>query len=349
MTLVWMGVNFIYTVKQTECPQPFIHNKRFFNNSFEKFHPVLWPSLKMLVASIITGNYFKKLENFNKKPDLAAHNQVRSNLSQKSVVTWIGHSTFLISVPGFTIITDPVLWDITFFLTRAAPAGIIPQELPPIDIILLSHNHRDHMDEASLRFIYKRFPAVTLIVPRGDKAWFTARNIPNVVECDWGDSLSFMSSAPVSIQFLPAHHWSQRGLFDRNRSLWGSWMITSPDSTIFFAGDSAYASHFSYIGNIYASIDCAIMPIGPCEPHRIMKTAHLAGEQCLQAFLDTQARMFIPMHWGTFPFGTDYPLLPAERLMQAWDIMQKENPEKLEGKIVRVPFLGETFGINKNS
>ncbi len=236
------------------------------------------------------------------------------------IITWIGHSTFLIQVGGINIMTDPIFGNASFLYPRLLPPGIHQRDLPEIDYILLSHNHRDHMDSASLMYLNSVYPSAKILVPDGDKEWFTKRDVHAVTECTWWQWYRFNSQLfdAIKFTFVPAAHWSQRGLFDKNKSLWGGWMIECGPHTIYFAGDTAYAHHFKMIGEVFKNIDIAILPIAPCEPREWMKRTHIDPIQAGQAFLDLKARHFVPMHWGTFSLGTDYFELPIELLKQWW-------------------------------
>jgi len=237
-------------------------------------------------------------------------------------ITWIGHATFLIQLNGYNIITDPVFGNIfsPFFLRLLSP-GIAADLLPPIDYVLISHNHRDHMDKKSLYMIKEKNPHVHILVPQGDKAWFDYHNFAYNSEHTWWEEI--VISPSLRFTFLPAVHWSQRYLFDQNRSLWGSWMISHDDQHIYFAGDTAYGDHFVQIAHEFQNIITALLPIGPGEPSAWMKHNHLNSETALQAFETLQADHFIPMHWGTFALGTDHGEEPIIRLQQAWK--QKQN------------------------
>jgi L-ascorbate metabolism protein UlaG (beta-lactamase superfamily) len=294
---------------------PIIRNGRFANQLDEEHRSFIWHSLLMAFQSWLTRrphgmhNWAVPFQSFNQ-----VNEQVR--------VTWIGHSSFLIELHQLTILTDPVFYDLSLIFKRIMPAGIAHNFLPPIDVVLISHNHRDHMDEKSLLLLKKLNPYLKVLVPQGDKKWFDQRGFVDVQECMWWDEIKIKKQEKsYSFIFLPAVHWSQRGLFDRNKSLWGSWMIQadSPLINLYFAGDTAYGKHFKAIGNEFPFIDVALMPIGPCEPHEWMRFSHVNAEQAGQGFLDLGAQQFIPMHWGTFHFGTDQVFRPVERLQSWWE------------------------------
>lgn len=292
----------------------FLQNKKKYHNHHnEKNHGVFFNSVMMFFKSLIRRSFQKKLLIGEW---VVPYIPIKKSPSVK--LTWIGHSTFLIQCDDITILTDPIFGNASFLFKRIFPPGVPLEQIPHVDYIILSHNHRDHMDASSLFGLAHHNPS--LLVPQGNKSWFTRRNFRIVTEHDWWQSTTKVhNNEPITFTFLPAHHWSQRTLFDRNRTLWGSWMIRYKNHTVYFAGDTAYASHFSEIKSSYGSIDVALMPIGPCEPHKWMKSAHVNAQQAGQAFLDLQAIYFIPMHWGTFYFGTDSFDRPLQQLYAWWN------------------------------
>ena len=246
-------------------------------------------------------------------------------------ITWLGHATFLIQLGGINILTDPVFGNATFLYPRILPSGISLSKMPKIDFVLISHNHRDHMDRASLLAL-KNHSDITVLTPQGDKYWFDRRRFERVREHNWWEQSSFSThddaETPIQFTFLPASHWSQRGLFDKNRSLWGSWMIEWNNYSIYFAGDTAYAKHFSGIAQEFPAINTALLPIGPCEPRRWMKHSHMDAHEACQAFVDLGAQNFIPMHWGTFYFGIDSFDAPIQYLNNSWQSQANQLHDK---------------------
>lgn len=265
--------------------------------------------------------------------------------SDQCTVTWIGHSTFLIQVGGVNILTDPIFGNASFLYQRIVRPGIELEELPPIDVVVISHNHHDHMEGPSINRLFERNPSMTVVTPYGDKQWFDQRGIERVYECCWWDyqELQLLPTLPkLRCTFLPAAHWSQRGLFDRNQSLWGSWMLEIGGQSIYFAGDTAYGSHFVEIAEEFPSIDIAIMPIGPCEPREWMKHAHMDAAEAGKAFLEIGAHRFIPMHWGTFHFGHEPADLPVLRLRQWW----QDHDAVIKEKRLHTPKIGQRLLIS---
>ena len=285
--------------------KPHIHKGRFYNHEKESIVTYL-KSIAVTIRHMFKKRnpFFKHgkdhtLTNWTTKPTFHAS-------LNNPTITWLGHATFLCQIGGYNIITDPVFGEISRFYPRMIPSPTTHTPLPKIDIILISHNHHDHLDEKSLKELKKQDPM--FFVPHGDKAWFDKRGFSRVTEYSWWDQqiLPAKNNAePVTIQFLPAHHWSGRGLLSINRSLWGSWLISNQEQSIYFGGDTAFSKHFKIIGDAIKKIDIAILPIGPCEPYRGMIDSHIDPAQSIQAFKDLNATHFIPMHWGTFKQGLD--------------------------------------------
>ncbi len=179
--------------------------------------------------------------------------------STEPLITWIGHSTFLIQMAGINILTDPIFGDSTALFPRILDPGIRLNKLPPIDYVLISHNHLDHMDAQALAVLKQLNPHCLFLVPLGDKKWFDQREYANAREYTWWEQESFRllkeERQEIRFTFLPAYHWSQRNFFDKNKSLWGSWMIECAGVTIYFGGDTGYSRHFKAIGHEFDHVD----------------------------------------------------------------------------------------------
>lgn len=260
-----------------------------------------------------------------------------SQSSQTPVVTWLGHSTFLIQVAGKNILTDPIFGSLSLVFRRLVPSVVPVADLPIIDYVLISHNHFDHMDSQSLLQLKSRFPKMKVLVPMGDKEWFDRHLFTKVSEHMWWDTISCEDISSLKFTFLPANHWSQRTLFDKNRSLWGSWMLQANDFTLYFAGDTSWGPHFEQIGQEFANIDVALLPIAPGEPRELMKSSHINAREAVQAFIKLKAKMFIPMHWGTYHLGFDDFSAPIELMKQSWHELR----DQLAGKQLKVLKFGE--------
>ncbi len=240
---------------------------------------------------------------------------LRDNATRTSI-TWIGHSSFLIQMGRRSMLTDPI-WSERSGIGPLGPARMVPpglrlRDLPPIDLVLISHNHYDHLDHATIRWLGNR---PTYLVPMRLGAWFYGLGCTKVYECNWWESIDALG---LHFDFVPAQHWSRRTLWDTNRTLWGGWILSDGRQKLYFAGDSAYFSGFKEIGQRYPGIEIALMPIGAYEPAWFMQSAHASPEEAGQAFLDVGARTMIPMHWGTFKLSTERTDEPPKRLAAWW-------------------------------
>ena len=232
---------------------------------------------------------------------------------------WIGHSTFLIKKEGLTILTDPIFSDRASPVRFIGPKRLIPpaisiSELPKIDIITVSHNHYDHLDISSLRKLSKLFPEALFFVPQGDKRLLNKNNIKNVHEFDWWNSFKVKN---FEFTFTPVQHWSKRGLFDRNRSLWGGWHIKHNDYSIFHAGDTGYSNDFVQTRLRLGAPKYAFIPIGAYDPEWFMSDSHVNPEEAVQIMLDLEAEKSFGMHWATFTLTDENTIEPKIRLENA--------------------------------
>ncbi len=193
------------------------------------------------------------------------------------------------------------------------------------------------MDSQALLQLKQQFPLMQVLVPMGDKEWFDRHLFAKVSEHMWWDEIIDDQQEDLKFTFLPANHWSQRTLFDKNRSLWGSWMLQVQNFKLYFAGDTSWGSHFEQIGNAFKNIDVALLPIAPGEPRSWMKSSHINAAEAVQAFIKLKAKMFIPMHWGTYHLGFDDFYAPIILLKQSWHDMK----EQLVGKQLKVMKFGE--------
>ena len=228
-----------------------------------------------------------------------------------AVVTFIGHSTFLLQTRAGNILTDPMYSQRAgpFYLLgprRVRQPAVLLDDLPPIAIVLLSHNHYDHCDLRTLGKLAERFDPI-VVTPLGNGALVRSAGIRRVEELDWWQSTR---SSTIPITLTPAQHFSARTAFDRNRALWGGFVVTV-GPRLFFAGDTAYAGFFREIRQRLGPIDMALLPIGAYEPRWFMRSVHMNPAEAVQAHLDLEASASIGMHFGTFQLtaeGIDEPL-----------------------------------------
>ncbi|MFF4245550.1 MBL fold metallo-hydrolase [Streptomyces sp. NPDC001822] len=229
-------------------------------------------------------------------------------------VTWAGHASWIVRIGGLTVLTDPV-WSRRILGTpaRITPVGVRWEELPPVDAVLISHNHYDHLDAPTLRRLPRNTP---LLVPAGLGRWCRRRRFTSVTELDWWESVEL---GGVTFDFVPSHHWSKRTLLDTCRSLWGGWVLGDPGGRrLYFAGDTGYGHWFKEIGRRYPGLDLAMLPIGAYEPRWWLSDVHTDPEEAVQAYGDLGARAMAPMHWATFLLSAEPVLEPLTRLRTAW-------------------------------
>ncbi len=250
-------------------------------------------------------------------PDMAAiHANARLNAStMQPAVTWIGHASMLVQASGLNVLTDPAFSEraspLSFLGPRRAQApGVALKDLPPIDVVVISHNHYDHLDEDSIRSLNARAKGATLfLVPLGLKPWLADLGITNVVELDWWQK---HETGGVNFHLTPVQHWSARGLTDRNLTLWGGWAVMGPDFHWYFSGDSGYSPDFldtrrHIYGDAPGSFDLALIAVGAYAPRWFMREQHVNPAEAVQVHRDLGARRSIGVHWGTFNL-TDEPL-----------------------------------------
>lgn len=232
---------------------------------------------------------------------------------------WIGHSTFLIKKEGLTILTDPIFSDRASPFGFIGPKRLIPpaisiSELPKIDVITISHNHYDHLDISSLRKLSKLYPETLFFIPAGDKRLLEKNNIKNVHEFKWWNSFKLKD---FEFTFTPVKHWSKRGLFDRNKSLWGGWFIRHDDYSIYHAGDTGYSNDFIETKLRLGAPKYAFIPIGAYDPEWFMSDSHVNPEEAVQIMLDLEAEKGFGMHWATFTLTDEDTIEPKVRLENA--------------------------------
>ena len=233
-------------------------------------------------------------------------------------LTWLGHASFLIRLDGRTILTDPFLTThaspvAPFGPERFAPPGLTPEQLPPIDILLLSHNHYDHLDLPTIEALPAR-ERTQVIVPLQVGHYFTARGFPHVHELDWHDEVE---AAGIKVTGLPAIHFSKRTLFDRNETLWAGYAVQSSGKRIHFAGDTGYGPIFPELGRNARPFDLSLVPIGAYEPRLLMQAVHVNPEEAVQVAREVNARRIVAMHWGTIQLADEPAFEPPARFRAA--------------------------------
>jgi N-acyl-phosphatidylethanolamine-hydrolysing phospholipase D len=239
--------------------------------------------------------------------------------------TWIGHSTFLLQLGRLNVLTDPVWSERASPLQWIGPRrlmtpGVDFEALPPIDVVLLSHNHYDHLDAPTVRRIAARFPEAEWLCPMSLAPLLRSFGVKQVVERDWWESVETPAFSATS---APAQHFSSRSPFDRNDTLWCGWVIATDDVRVYFAGDTGLHPEFGMIGTRLGPFDLVMLPIGAYEPRWFMRTVHMNPEDAVAAYRaltagGATAPPCVAMHWGTFRL-TDEPVdEPPARFAQRW-------------------------------
>lgn len=259
-----------------------------------------------------------------------------------AAATFVNHATFVVRFgdadSGVTALLDPV-WSercspVSFTGPKRVHAPGVPfDSLPRVDVVMISHNHYDHLDLPTLKRLARRDDPLFL-VPLGDARLLRAAGISRVEEMDWWQTKMFED---LEITFLPAQHWSARGLFDRNESLWGSWGMVGRDGTaVYHGGDTGYGPHFREIRERWGAPHLALLPIGAYAPRWFMETAHMDPEQAVRASLDLEARKAVGMHFGTFQLTNEPREEPPALVREA--VQARGEP-----LVFRIPEPGDTF------
>jgi L-ascorbate metabolism protein UlaG (beta-lactamase superfamily) len=238
--------------------------------------------------------------------------------SDRIAVTFIGHATFLLQLGGVTFLTDPIWSERASPVPFAGPRRVrAPGQplaaLPPVDVLLVSHNHYDHMDLPTLRAVRARWSPAA-VTGLGNARHLAKAGIAGARELDWWQSVN---ATGATVTYVPAQHFSARTLLDRNRALWGGFVIEAGGRTVYFAGDSGYCPHFSEIRARFPRIDLALLPIGAYEPRWFMKIHHMNPEEAVTAHLDLGAPLSVAMHHGTFQLTDEAIDAPATALAAA--------------------------------
>ena len=258
-------------------------------------------------------------------------------------ITWIGHASFLVQLAGANVLVDPQFSERASPVQFAGPRRIVPlplelHELPRIDVVLISHNHYDHLDADTVKGLAAASTGSPLfLVPLGLKAWFHAKGIERVEEFDWWQA---REAGPLRFTLVPVQHWSKRTLVDANRSLWGGWAIEGGGLKLVHTGDLGYSRDVEDVGERLGPFDLALIPIGAYAPRWFMKIHHVDVPEALQVRKALRAARAIGMHWGTFEHLTDEPLDEPPR-----ELLRERSRAGLAPEEFDVMKIGETRPI----
>lgn len=269
--------------------------------------------------------------------------QIPTHLPENKVIaTFINHATFLLQTHVGNILTDPVFSERVSPVSwlgpkRFRPPGLKIEELPPIHFVVISHNHYDHMDADSIQKISEKFNPL-FIVPLGNAQLIQKMGAKNIIELDWWQEHE-IKDKNLKMILTPAQHWSSRSLFDRNKSLWGSFVIHTPKYKIYFAGDTGYGPHFKETSTQYGPMSLSLIPIGAYEPRWFMREQHLNPDDAVLAHIDLKSKQSIGMHFGTFQLtdeGIDDP---------ANDLIKSLEKNKIPNQSFVIPQNGQSIEV----
>lgn len=300
------------------------HRPEGFQNNYEEFAP-------KSLADVLRWRWQASRQGLPKPPQAPVphvapdidliYTNAAAGADMRPLVTWIGHATVMAQLGGLTVLTDPVFSErvspVSFIGPRRhQPPGVALVDLPHVDVVLVSHNHYDHLDDASVRALSRQPGGAPLfVVPLGLKPWLRERGIRNAVELDWWQSRVVQGpKGETEVMLVPAQHWSARGLTDRMRTLWGGFAVLAPDCHLFYPGDTAYSRDFVDVRQRLAErhtdaqgggFDIALLPIGSYEPRWFMAPQHVNVEEAVKIHRDVGAKRSLGVHWGTFQLSDE--------------------------------------------
>lgn len=291
---------------------------------------------RSLLDAILWGlGYFKDPEPIQPVPDNFDYPNPKVAIDRSQpTVCWINHTTCLLQIDGITLLTDPVWSDrcspLNFFGPRRHHAPPIPLEgLPPIDYVLLSHDHYDHLDKPTMMKLAARNPNCTYFVPLGVGAWFKRHGISRIVELDWWESFE-TPGGRISFHCVPAQHFSGRGAINQNTTLWCGWVArferkVGERKQLYFVGDTGYNAYdFLAIGETFGGFDLSLIPIGAYSPREFMSPVHVHPEESVAIHLDANSRLSVATHWKTFRLSGEPANQPPYDLYRA--LQEVEEP-----------------------
>jgi N-acyl-phosphatidylethanolamine-hydrolysing phospholipase D len=294
-------------------PRSHFH-KGFFRNRYSSTaHGPSWDLLKFLWG--MRTSAFRTPNLPQQTPNVA---WLKAN-REVNALTWIGHSSFLLQINGLNVVTDPHLTRRASPLRNAGPKRVNPPaldfpDLPPLDLALISHNHYDHLDERTVVRLAREHAGLTFAVPMGLRRWFDKRGISRVIELDLWQSAEVCGGR---VHCVPVQHFSGRSANDRNKTLWCGFIFEHCGKKTFFAGDTGYSADFKDIGEKFAPVDLALIPIGAYEPRDFMAPVHVNPEEAVHIHRDIGSRQSVAMHWGTFRLTLEPLDEPPQKLREA--------------------------------
>lgn len=317
------------------------NSKQYKNEKFFNYNP---DGMDMSFSNMMSLGWKFLVGGTDRIPDVELpvtrvdFNQIINANPDELKVTWIGHSSQIINLDGIIILTDPVYEISTTIMGPSRFNGDVPldiKELPEIDLVVISHNHYDHLNASTIEQIHPKVKQ--FVVPLMVGAELENSGVPRekIVELDWWDEIILFENFLVAL--TPTQHFSGRSMFDRNESLWGSFVINGPHHKIYFSGDSGYFQGFKEIGEKYGPFDLTMMECGAYNNR--WQYVHMLPEESVRAHLDLQGKVMQPMHWGTFNLALHSWYDPMVRVAKAADSL---------GIQLSTPIIGETITVDEN-
>ncbi len=285
----------------------------FANVNPEYRRPPFWTRTTFFVSRVLATTFAPRSVDLPRVENDGA--ALRANRAEPTV-TWVGHATLLVQLDGLNLLTDPQWSERASPVSFAGPRrmnapGLRFEDLPPIHLVLISHDHYDHLDVATVRRLAETHRP-RFYVPLGLKAWLAELGITDVVELDWWEQ---RRERGLTLTCVPAQHFAARTPFDFNRRLWAGWAVAGRDRRLFFSGDTSYyAPHFREIGDRLGPFDLAAVSIGAYQPAEMMRFSHTTPEEALELYAAVRGRRFLAIHWGTFDLAEEPPDEPPQRL-----------------------------------
>ncbi len=247
--------------------------------------------------------YAEKKKNDSWKPTVVKDNGFLKHSHDAAV--WLGHASFFFRLNGLNILVDPVFGKLSPFMPRHSELPVPADKFRDIDLILITHDHRDHCDKESLSFLFKNNPRAKVITGLGMGKTIRSWSQGNpITEMGWYQVFE-MEKEGLKIFYLPTRHWCRRFLNDLNERLWGAFVLQTADSTLYFGGDSGYGKHFTETASLFPEIDIAFLGIGAFAPEWFMQSNHMSPAAAFRAFRDLGAKKLVPMHYGTFDLSDE--------------------------------------------
>ena len=281
-------------------------------------------------------DYFTRDKDISETKGFPVEINSRDKLNDfRNNVIWVGHSTILLNYNDLTILTDPQFYYRASPFHFIGPKRVTPvpfkiSDLPEVDVVLISHNHYDHLDEKSIKKLVELQPGIKFLVPLGLKSLLKKWGVQSIEELDWWQAIDF---SDANLQPTPVKHWSKRTPFDRNKSLWAGWMVRWSDFSFYFAGDTGYSQDFKLTAQKLGKPTLAAIPIGAYEPRNFMKSSHINPTEAVKVFQDLGSEYALAIHWGTFK-------LTLEKM--------DEPPRKLQSALEKAGVLTNKFRVLKH-